>query len=326
MGMGHVLRSVELASEIMRTDSHATVHFIVNNNPVSIKTLEATQFRFTIEGKVAAVAEAEKSDAIIFDLPGEILNDTKYLRKRDPTIWITALDYFNYENEDVNAIFNLVNHNLRQEKPTNPSLLYFEGPEFGILRQEFITWIGKPKDIPARAKNVLISFGGSDPQKNTLSVIHALAGQTFEGVTFHFTIGANFAHAAEVKKGIAKLRCKTEFHEGVTDIGKLIHVADFALCGSGTTILEMTALGTPSLVIAQSPEEVRFARVFEKQDASRCLGQAFQAKPELILKAITAMIDDQHTRALLSKSGMKIVDGKGKVRIVKTIFEAVKAS
>src|SRR6185295_14039687 len=97
-------------------------------------------------------------------------------------------------------------------------------------------------------------------------------------------------------------------------------------CGSGTTILELAALGTPALIAPQSAEELGFATYFETAGFAYIIGTPDDIN-ELRLRS-TLLNYYNHPSQLTAASavGPVLCDGKGKEKIVHEILMLSKIS
>lgn len=326
VGMGHVTRSLVLAQELSRI-ALAKIFFWINREPISIARIKNFGFSVLGEGLDSIRIFNSLMDhgvhAIVFDQPQEFYDISRKIRQRSENIYMAALDYFNFQNADLDLIINLKNHNPHHCRPIYKNVRYYEGIQYGIIRREFDQYIKKKKPIPATIKNVLVSFGGSDPKRNTLRVIEGLKGCRLPEVCFHFVIGTHYRHREIVRRELAALQVQIKIHEDPSDIERLMFLADLGICGAGTTIMEMAAVGTPVLVIAQNPEEVSFANEFQKRGAAKVLGLAEQVRSETIRQSINEVGVDRIGRARMSSAAKQMVDGRGRQRIARMILEGI---
>ena len=327
IGMGHVVRSLELAEELRRRGVVVT-GFLHNGNRQSQEKIRSKGFgcisghwangEMVEEDLVRAVA-LEEIDIVILDQPGDLSDLCRALKVTFPHLFIVALDNFALDNEHLDVLVNLFNHNPTLKVPTSERVRYYEGVQYSIIRAGFDAYIGREKTIHPRAGNILVSFGGSDPKHNTLRVIEALRDGFPMEVTFHFVLGINFAHREIVKQSVRQLNVKSYFHENVANIQELMHHCDMGLCGAGTTMMEMACLGTPAIVLAQSENEARFADHFARHGVVRNLGLADKVPVEKVREVIIELAEDQTIRQNMSIAGKCLVDGRGRERVAELI-------
>ena len=327
IGMGHVIRSLELAEELRRRGV-MVAGFLCNANSHSQEKIKDKGFGCisghwaddeVVEEDLVRVIALEEADILILDHPGDFSDLCRALKVAFPHLFVVALDHFALDNEHLDMIVNLFNHNPTLKAPTSERVRYYEGVQYSIIRTGFDAHIGCEKTIRPRAENVLVSFGGSDPKHNTLMVMEALRGSFPMEVTFHFVLGINFAHQEIVKRKVRQLAVKSHIYEDVANIEELMHHCDMGLCGAGTTIMEMACLGTPTIVLTQSEDEARFADYFAQHGAVRSLGLADEVPMEKVREAIIELAGDQAVRQRMSIAGKRLIDGRGRERVAELI-------
>lgn len=327
IGMGHVMRSLELAQELQKKGV-VVLGFLCNDDCHSTEKIRGRGFRcisghWPDDGKVAEnllhTIALEKAEILILDYPGDLLGLCSILKMSLPRLFIVALDSFALENEHLDMIVNLINHNQMLKAPVSKRVRYYEGVQYAIIRTSFDTYIDREKIIRPQAKSILVSFGGSDPKEHTLRVMKAVKSNFPMEATFHFVLGINFAHQKAIKQMVPHLGVKGCFHEDVDFIEELMHHCDMGLVGAGTTMMEMACLGTPAIVLAQSENEARFADYFDQCGAVRNLRLADELPVENVREAIIELAGDQVARREMSRVGKRLVDGQGKERIAELI-------
>lgn len=323
IGMGHVTRSLELARELS-CSAPAKLYFWVNNDAVSCAKIRSRGFEVInneeCPDEMARFVFQNNINVIVFDQTMEFQEMSKKVRSLQTNVRMIALDYFNYDNQDLNVIINLYNHNIHQRRPHSDLTHYYEGVEYGIIRSCFDRYIHQEKPIPQRVQNVLITFGGCDLKKNTLKVIQAIEEQSPDDIHFHFVIGANFTHADTIQQNISRLRAPITVYHDIDNIEELMYSCDLAICGAGTTILELAALGTPALIIAQNAEEEKFGKMFAEHGAAELLGLADDVEANIIWKSLHRLLDNKRLRENMSHCGKQMVDGRGRQRIASMIL------
>ena len=327
IGMGHVIRSLELAEELRRRGV-VVAGFLSNDDNHSQEKIRSKGFdcisSHWVDGEmlekdlVRAVA-LEEIDILILDQPGDFSDLCRALKAAFPHLFVVALDHFALDNEYLDMIVNLFNHNPTLKAPTSERVRYYEGVQYSIIRTGFDAYIDREKPFYPRAEDILVSFGGSDPGHNTLKVVEVLGDSFPIAVTFHFVLGINFAHQEIVKRRVRQLAVKSHLYEDVANIEKLIYHCDMGLCGAGTTMMEMACLGTPAIVLPQSENEARFADHFARHGAVRNLGLADKVPVEKVREAIIKLAEDQTARQDMSIAGKCLVDARGRARVAESI-------
>ena len=321
-GIGHIRRSAQLATELKNRNHE--VLFCLKHEFGSIESFKNYQLNCFIISRTDQIQEVLKLypqiNLIVSDLHDLQREDTEKITSGHSKVKILALDYFDMEDNHVHTIVNLYNHNVQHARPVSEKVKYLEGPSYGVLRPEFKALVQKRKSKSKRSvKRLLVSFGGSDPRQHSLSII-AVLGKAVHNKIYSVTIviGPDFIHKAKVLDSVAKSKLPISTMENPTNIARLMYKADLCISGSGTTILELAALGTPAIVIPQSPAEANFAAVFEKAGFARIAGS-----PEAIdigkFQEALVYFDNPQTLERASALGRELCDGKGEERIIHEI-------
>ena len=317
IGMGQVIRSVELASAWQAAGIEAA-GFVCNDDACSRAIVAARGHRIWSDARdfPNALIEAQ-ADVLLFDQPGPHHPRCVEAHAIRPDLLLAALDCFEMEHADFDLIINLINHHPTLSAPLAPRVEYHEGPEFAIIRREFMALGEVPRRPAGPARKILVTFGGSDPQRHSVRVLEALRGLDRTEITV--IVGPNFPHRAEVFR-LAQMSgavCR----ENVEDMPDLMHDADLALSGGGTTMLELAFLGTPALIIPQNEAEARFSASIAARDAVRTLRA--DLGPAELRRDVLDLLGDAATRERMSAAARQTVDGRGESRIAGLILNAL---
>ena len=310
IGVGHVYRSLALSKEL---EKEFRVIFHVNDNP-HVKTVVQEQgANYFVNEDIEKIVSREAFDLLLLDQLNSDDGLPQRLKPLLPHLKIVALDYFNYENEFVDVIINLFNHNLQKPKPDRDSVQYYEGLEYALINGEFQGYISRAREISPKVRKVLVTFGGVDRRDNTERVLRLLERAEIRDIEVNVVFGLLW-------DGESPPACDFKIHLShsitASAMAKLMVEADLAFCGSGTTMMELLAVGTPTVVLPQNLLEERFALHIEKKGAIKVIKD--EAQPEDI-GYILNLIASPQERERLSRMGKSVIDGKGKERIHKII-------
>lgn len=329
MGMGHVFRSLALA-EAFAAAGHDPAQFFCNEDASSLRAIrdrgyEVTSYALSDGSDTWMNVDDGLSvpDAVVVDVPEPIPGALEALKRCWPAVRIVALDYFDMEEQNVDAIVNLFNHHETLKRPTGSHVDYYEGPSYAIIREPFRSFFDRPRPALERVENLLVTFGGADMQGHTLKVLEVLKAVADKHLTCHVVIGPNFKDVDEIERMANDLPMPCEIHRSVQNMEELMFQCDLGIHGSGTTLLEMASLGRPSIVIPQNDNEFRFANWFRERGAVVSLGHASELNTEKIKKALDALLPDREKRQRMSGAIHALVDGHGRERIVALVEECL---
>ena len=326
VGMGHVVRSLELAGALQER-GFGVAGFLCNADVASRARIaeggfrcicsaqdEGAPYRATIERLIE-----EQPDLVVLDHDGDFSEFSKIVKRTIPGVFLVALDNFAMRDENLDVVVNLLNHNPALKSPTSARVRYYEGVEYAILRSGFAEYAAARRRIRSRVGDVLVTFGGWDPRRHTLFVLEALRACDTLSIVFHIVVGASFRHAREVAAEAKKIGPRVEILRDVTEMADLMFRCDIGFTGGGTTMMEMAAAGTPSIVLPQTEREFKFAGLFEANGAVIRAGGPESLTVGAVVGAFEELCRDRKTRQSMSRAGRRMVDGHGRDRVADLI-------
>ena len=229
---------------------------------------------------------------------------------------IVALDYFSSAQPLPAAVINLIDHNhatLAGQPPTRDGVAYYEGPEYAIIRDDFLAARVRRGIQSAKAsiQNILIAFGGADPSGNSQRAVDMII--QWPGVfKVNIIIGPLFTSAIGQITDSLSDRCSIKTHTSPTNMDKLLEDADLVFCGGGGTLLEAMCVGTPAIVIAQNEAESRHAKSLAHREA--CW---------LLEETSWEIVSQVNNRRWRSERALACVDGLGAERVCNVIARQI---
>jgi UDP-2,4-diacetamido-2,4,6-trideoxy-beta-L-altropyranose hydrolase len=191
------------------------------------------------------------------------------------------------------------------------------GPRFAMLRREFNEWRGWQREIPAVARRILVTMGGSDPDNVTERVVQALLAAP--GVKATVVVGGSNPHLPRLRELLAGAQRGVQLVENVTNMPELMANSDVAISGAGTTGLEMCFLGLPALLIVLADNQRSAAEELSRRGAAINLGEGAELQPSTLSPHLTGVVKSQDTRKAMSEHGRELVDGRGAERVVRAL-------
>ena len=320
IGIGHVRRCAQLANELIA--KNLEILFCLNHDPRSLEIIDPYNFKTEIisdeDGILGILKQNHDVSVLIYDLLKVKREDNQYIKTHYPHIKILALDYFDMNDPNVDTIINLYNHNITLAQPLSTAVRYLEGPKYGILRDEFKAVLkNKNSGRKVSLRKLLITFGGSDPQMNTLFVLPVINELKFaKELDVTVIIGPNFAHANQVPILVETLSLNIKIISSPTNMASLMNNIDLCICGSGTTILELAALGIPAIVLPQSVEEYHFSKSLESAGFAKVIGRLNSLDRSYLADILNNYYTKPDKLARAGAIGPELCDGLGDQRIV----------
>jgi len=199
----------------------------------------------------------------------------------------------------------------------DPETLVLLGPEYVLLREEFLRRKKKSPLARKTAKKILVTLGGSDPDNVTLKVVKALSQLDIQDLEIKIVMGPASRHFSIVKNEVEKIRSYPGQFSIVRngDMPELMAWADIAVCAGGITCWELAFMGVPFLVFTLAENQRDIGLALQDAGAARDLGWPGQADVIELSKEIGKVMVDTDLRKSMSSAAENLVDGQGAQRV-----------
>lgn len=306
IGLGHIYRTLTLANNIM---DHEVIFLMDNQYKLGIDIVKNQNFKVvTFEDDPISLIYKIKPDIIINDIL-----DTA----RDYMISLKELGtkVFNFEDlgsgaEFADGVFNAL------YPGSVPSGNFYTGEKYYCARNEFLNI--KPKEINKRVKDVLITFGGTDPNNLTLKTLCAISKSKYD---FKVTVilGPGYKNEETLQEKINELDKSIEVFRSVKNIADYMLNADIIFSSAGRTMYEIAMIGTPSIIIAQNYREM--THLFgHNYNGFVNLGIHLENNEEKILNTFERLVLDTELRERMHKRMLDHDLTNGLERVLGIIF------
>ena len=187
------------------------------------------------------------------------------------------------------------------------------GPRYALLRDEFRHLREQVRPRSGPVKRVLVFFGGVDANNCTGRAIDALVNIGIPDLHVDVVIGAQ--HPIREQLVVTCAEHGFLCHIQTNQMAKLIALADLAIGAGGSVTWERCCLGLPTLAICVADNQ----RKQLADAASEGLLYAPEPKDELSLvikRHVCALMDNGYLMQVISRNGMRAVDGRGVLRVI----------
>lgn len=315
MGMGHVYRVLTLADRLRL--NHEIYFLVRERGYLGIEKLQEHHH------KIISFKDDKDFFKKIKEIdPRIVINDIldtekKYieeLKKRG--YFVVNFEDLGLGSEIADVVINAI------YESSSPPKNHYCGYKYVCLRDEFS--IVPPKiETNKKVKNILITFGGTDPNNITLSALKAVEKLKLKSVLINVVLGLGYGCKEELYDYVAGLRKRgftIDVKENTKMMAKEIHNADLAVTSNGITIYEIASIGTPCISISQNEREAR--HIFVQN--SRCikyLGMAYNVSTQDIAEAVKKMIENYELRKEMQRRLLKFNLKKGVDKVLRLIFD-----
>lgn len=165
------------------------------------------------------------------------------------------------------------------------------GPDYVLLRDEFLSIDIQKIQRDGNVKNILVFFGGTDPTGETLKTLQAIQGLNRSDIEFNVVVGASNFQKEKIKQ-ICEQISNVTFYCQVNNMAELMMEADLAIGAGGTTSWERCFLGLPSILIIVADNQNEVTHAVAEKGAVQLLGESFEVKEESIGLAINKICRD----------------------------------
>lgn len=202
------------------------------------------------------------------------------------------------------------------------------GPRYNMIRPEFCNL--PLRIIKEKVAEIMFTTGGADPYNVTEKLLSILLqNKLFDNIQINVLVGSGFTNCRDLinfkqnhgnvslysNSGLSHKYPNIEF----SSVSALMLRSDMAISAGGSTLYELTACGTPALVIILADNQEAIVEKMDELGYVIKLGWHYQLNEDLVIGKLRGLINDYELRKEMSSKGQKLVDGYGTDRIVQSI-------
>ena len=294
IGTGHVYRCLSIASKLV---FHEVLFLLDERHQLGIDIVNNYNYPFKLyDGKDDLINNLREYN------PQMVINDI--LDTSEEYISILKNEgYFVVNFEDLGTgtfvadiVFDaLYEHEIGEQENI------FTGHKYYILKDEF--YFQPQKIITQQVNNVLITFGGTDPNNFTEKVIDSILATSFDG-RINVIVGLGY-------QGLEELIDKYEhnqsiqIYKNVSNISEFMFKADIVFTSAGRTMYEICSLGVPTICLCQNDREVTHVFANESNGfINMGLGEAIEKQD--IVDQFLKLVNDYDLRIEMNKKMLAI--------------------
>ena len=343
LGSGHVMRCLTLADllsskdvsvQFITRDHQGNLNELIKNKGFDVSVLPNNEgerrqtegylnFLTTTQEDDAAgtiqILEKKKIDLLIVD--HYALDQIWEKKLRSHTKKLMVIDDLSNRKHECDLLLdqNYSHHKNRYDQLISPSTIRLLGPDYALIRQEFINNEFVRQHIGENIKRVFIFFGCSDPYNLTTTTLKALTHPKLIHLSLDVVIGSANSFHAEIKNNVERHPSAT-LHIQVENIAELMMNADIAIGAGGTTTWERISVGLPSIVVTTAENQVAHIKNLHHDNYLVWIGNADQVNQQTIYKALINAINNPKNLYECNYKGNHFVVGQS----LETLFDLLK--
>jgi len=319
IGTGHVVRCLVLARAWReRTAGRAVLATVAPVGPLASRVAAAGVEVRPIDGADAeATAEAARSE----DATWVVLDGYGFDEAYQETVGragrpVLVLDDHGHAGAYRAELLLNQNFGARPDPYAGsvPAERLLLGPRYALVAPEF-AGVRAP-DAPHRARRVLVTLGGSDPDDTTASVVEALALAAIPDLEATVVAGPANPHVDGLRTAVGAVGPAAELVVDAADMPRRMARAELAVAAAGGTARELALVGVPSLLLTLAENQRPAAEAMAALGVAVDLGWAHEASPAAVASALQDLAADVGRRRAMVARGRAEIDLRGAGRVV----------
>jgi len=311
IGLGHVYNALSLADEIL---DHQVMFLVDKDSKLAYHKILSANHVVYLQREKEMIQDIRKLE------PDVIINDILDTGNKYVSDLKDIADcVINFEDlGEGSHLADLVINAMYPESEKFPNHYY--GHRYFVLRNEF-QFSSPVTGINKEVKQVLLTFGGVDPNDYTNRVIREIHDYCLsQRISIKVVLGLGYSRMHEIKSypGI-------RIYRNVAYLSDLIQKSDICFTSAGRTTFEMASMGVPTFILCQNQREASHFFASEKYGFVN-FGLGYQLKPGEILKAFRNMVEDYKFRLKLHQSMLSFDLRKSKQNVIQLIRGKISSS
>ncbi len=312
-GFGHVTRCLAMYQAFEKLGAGPTL--LVRGDESVKGLLKGTRYRFTewLGNTESTLRSVEGADIAVVD---SYTADEDFYRRLSRIAKVPVyIDDYRRVDYPRGVVVNGNAHGELTDYPVKEGTLYLLGTRYLPLRRCF--WDVPPRDTAPQVRRVLVTFGGSDVRGMTPRMVDMLE-RLFPDLEKVVVVGRG--SVSGVRHGSIRFVHCSEC-EAMRD---LMLRSDLALSAGGQTLYELARTGLPTVaVITEDNQVLNVKGLKEKGFLEEALLWDDPDLMDRVAELLRRFVSSEDLRREKSRVGREIVDGKGALRLARTLLEVL---
>jgi len=317
VGFGHVVRCLSLYQAFI--EEGVTPEFIINGDETTQDLLRGVKYTLfnwlKKEEKILSIAK--DADIMIVDsylAPFDFYEKVAHIVK--VPVYIDDNKRFDYPRGII------INSSISAEEmnyPTKEGREYLLGAKYTLLRKEF--WDVSSKEIGERVKSIMITFGGDDSRNMTSKILKTITN-SYPELIKRVIIGKCFQNIEEIEN-LKDIKTELIYSPMPIQMKGVMIDSDVAISAGGQTLYELARIGTPTVAVVLSRNQLGNVGGWAK---ARFIKYAGWWNDRVLCQNVRAALEEFgniEERKLSSRIGRSLVTGRGPRLISETVTQRV---
>lgn len=322
IGMGHLIRSSALADMISK---HFEITFLTLNTPedLLIKYVNKEYKSEKLNSEAEVTKKVSPNEILVldgYDFDSEYQKNIK--KSGIKIVYIDDLKSFEYSAD---VIINQAEDVKQEEYRTVTRPIFCLGPQYALLRREFLNAAATPKVGNPSIESAFVCFGGADADNITHKSLKVLS--KFKELKSTHVLTGPVNKNIENWKNEFKGNTKINFHSNLNsqEVCSLMQSCQIALCPSSSLALEVCAAGMVLLTGITADNQKGYYEALIKHSAALGVWDWQKVSEEdLYNKLIGMMRYDKRDIEFFILNQKAYIDGKSGQRLENVFLELSK--
>jgi UDP-2,4-diacetamido-2,4,6-trideoxy-beta-L-altropyranose hydrolase len=330
IGGGHVRRCLAIANALA-ADGWTTIFACTRETPRIVPQLAAAGYRH-----IAVEPDAPEIDVLHAGIPDgcDMLVIDHYgaraVLDRACRGWarhITVIEDLADRVRDCDVLIDQTPGRTAAEysKIVPRNCVVLAGSGYALLHPGFRDMRRDSRIASPTIRNVVVSFGWTDPTNATAHALEALRRADI-GAKVHVMLGATSGNSSEVRALAAQLQPRAKVHVAVDDMPAFLAAADLAIGAAGISALERCCIGVPSIVAPVAANQRANANGLVMAGAALVVMPHEWNDASKLAGMIEDLYGDRRCRQRMIEAGRTLCDGHGLERVCHQIAELAQAT
>ena len=296
IGTDHIFRCLSIASKLVFDD---VLFLLDEQHQLGIDIVDSYNYPFRIYDGSDDLLRilGEYSPQIVVN---DILDTTEeYISSlKNQGYFVVNFDDLGVGSQVADVVFDtLYEHEIGEKN-------IFTGYKYYILRDEF--YFQPQKIISQAVNNILIAFGGSDPNNFTEKVIDSILNTSYNG-RINVILGLGNSGLEDLIEKYESNQ-SIQIYRNVSDISEFMFQADIIFTSAGRTMYETCSLGIPTICLCQDEREL--SHVFANESNGFInMGLGVEVTGQEIIDTFINLVNNHDLRIEMNKK-MLVIDLK----------------